>query len=95
MSKERLLLGVLRLRGQNAGVTINHGSKFRSYVAAQQGKLAHRGITDDGLDNFFNAAERVGKAEGRLLSDNRRVEDCHAAADPGADVETRRGVVAR
>jgi hypothetical protein len=29
-----------------------------------------------------------------LLSDNRRIEDCHAAADPGADVETRRRVVA-
>jgi len=64
MSEERLLLGVLWLRGQNAGMTIGHRSKFRSYVVAQQGKLAGRGITDDGPDDFCSTAGRVRKAEG-------------------------------
>lgn len=79
MSEERLLLGLLWLRGQNARMAMNHRSKFRSHVVAQQGKLGGRGITDDGPDDFFSPAARVRKAEGKLLSDNRRIEDCHRA----------------
>ena len=86
MSEERLLPGMLRLRGRNASMTFNHGSKFRSYVVAQQGKLAGRDITDDDVDTFFNAAlPECGRGEtcAPLLqrqTDTRRVKSSASAA---------------
>ena len=64
VSEERLLLGVLWLRGQNAGIAISYRSKLRSHVVAQQGQPAGPTITDDALDSFLTAAERVQEAEG-------------------------------
>jgi hypothetical protein len=89
VSQDRLLLHLLRLRGQRAGMATDCVGKLRRHVIAEQRKLAGEDVADSGFGNFFYVTERLMRAEGCLLHAHRRMENLHRAAAAGSNVKIR------